>query len=124
MELISTFSQTNWVPGAVKKTTPNEEDGKDMEAKYGQWATLWEQMLGQDWGMDERGPPTKLDGDCQERLNSCESSVCAGPNKEVLALWMGARPGQRFQPLAVKEVEALALEKEKWKIQYVCFIHF
>ena len=77
--------------------------------------------------MGESGPPTKLDGDCQERLNSCESSwagVCAGPNKEVLALWMGARPGQLFQPLAVKEVEALALEKEKWKIKSVRFIHF
>ena len=39
------------------------------------------------------------------------------PNKEVLALWMGARPGQLFPSLVV----ALALENEERKMESVSF---
>ena len=39
------------------------------------------------------------------------------PNKEVLALWMGARPGQLFPSLVV----ALAREKEEQKLESVSF---
>ena len=44
-----------------------------------------------------------------------------GPNKEGLALWMGARPEQLLQSLAVEQLEALALENEERKTESVSF---